>query len=182
MSKSAYIGVAAACFAVFYAAVWFIFRPRIEADLRQRTQAAVSQNVASLKSVEFSGRDGHLSVGVPGDVPVAENTARKIWGVRDAQAQAPAPTLQPARVSESLRIERNGETLRFTGHVSDDKTREAFRDALERGYPGMSVDTAAVDAEANQPADLLRKLEAFLPLLQSTAPQGALDYAEARLV
>jgi len=181
MSRNAYISLAAVCFAVLYAAGWTIFRPRIEADLRQRTQAAVSAKISSLERVEFAGRDGEVTLDVAqdsADVAQAKAAAEKVWGVRATEVQGHA---RPP-VAESLRIERNGETLRVSGRLVDEARRTALLKAMEPHFGAMVVDSVEVETVATQASDITRQVVPFLPLLRSTAPQGALDFADRRLV
>lgn len=181
MSKNAYIGLSAVCFAVIYAGGWWLFRPRIEADLRARTRAAVELKISSLQNVQFAGRDGRLELSTApdsADVSVASAVASKVWGVRQAQVE----TRAPLRVAETLRIERNGEALRVSGHFLSAQASAQLHAALTQIFPQWKLDLSALESNANQPAQTLERVEPFVPLLMATAPFGALDFADDRLV
>jgi outer membrane protein OmpA-like peptidoglycan-associated protein/osmotically-inducible protein OsmY len=114
-------------------------RPRIEADLTARTDAALDEQGYSFARSGFGGRDNVLTgEAVDQDErQQAIEAARKVWGVRDVEDRiALIDEVKPYVWSARL----EGKRVRLDGFVPNETMRKSVLDAVRERFPGAEVE------------------------------------------
>lgn len=115
-------------------------RPRIEADLAQRTDKALQAAGLGWANVNFAGRDGILGGKANDDNEPAEalRVAGSVWGVRGLEAQ----TELIKRVDTYLwsAAKRDNGAIRLTGYVPSFKAKKQIEDAVKAQFPKAEIE------------------------------------------
>lgn len=112
---------------------------RIEADLHQRSQSALTAAGLQWASTAFDGRDGLITgQATSGEGPKrALNVVRDVWGVRVSdQRTRLLPTIDPYQWAAGLR----GDRLKLTGYVPSEETRTAIIGLGKAAFPNRTID------------------------------------------
>jgi outer membrane protein OmpA-like peptidoglycan-associated protein len=115
-----------------------IERDHIEQDLTRRAKQALADEDSAWAHVVFNGRDANLSGrAVLESQPVkAEETVRKVWGVRDVDNNAALPPkVEPFLWS----ARRRGNRVRLFGYVPNRATRQTIIGMTNAALPGLDV-------------------------------------------
>lgn len=115
-----------------------IEREGIKQDLADRAKAALMESGAPWAGVEINGRDAVLTGRALQDNEPsrAEETVRKIWGVRQVENRAILPPkIEPFNWS----ARRRGNRIRLAGYVPDRATRQAVLGLTKAAMPGLEV-------------------------------------------
>lgn len=113
-------------------------RDRIQQDLAERAKAALAQNGSGWAGVDINGRDIVLTGRAVQDnePPRAEDTVRKVWGVREVENRA----ILPPKIEPFLwSARRRGNRVRLSGYVPDRATRQAVLGLTKAAMPGAEV-------------------------------------------
>ena len=124
-------------------------RHHMEADLRDRSAAALQSAGLPGVTVEFTGRDGTLTgtVASPADIDRALRAVRSLDGVRVAEEHLTLPATTPApAASPAVKAVTSAGTVTLTGTVGSEAARQALVTALAQTFGGSSVtDQLTVD-------------------------------------
>ena len=112
--------------------------PRMEADLKQRSDAALSEAGLEWASTRFDGRDVFLAGRAPedGDPEKAVQLLRGTWGVRVVYNQA--QLIEKADVYAWSGALRDGK-LRLGGYVPNERARKTILDAAKAAFPTADI-------------------------------------------
>lgn len=113
-------------------------RGRIEEDLSERAKRALAESGLPWANVELKGRDVMLTGRAVQDSepPRAEETLRKVWGVRDVENRA----ILPPKVEPFVwAARRRGNRIRLMGYVPDRSTRQTVIGLTKAAMPGLEV-------------------------------------------
>jgi OmpA-OmpF porin, OOP family len=120
-------------------AALFFERGRVEADLRQRTDLAMSNAGLNWATTGFDGRDVTITGRAleEGDPEKAARVARDVWGVRTANSQVELIERAEAYLWYAT---RTGNRVRLRGMVPNDNTRAAILNVAKTTFAGSQVD------------------------------------------
>lgn len=113
-------------------------RDRIQQDLAERAKAALVQGGSAWAGVDINGRDIVLTGRAVQDnePPRAEDTVRKVWGVREVENRA----ILPPKIEPFIwSARRRGNRVRLSGYVPDRATRQAVLGLTKAAMPGAEV-------------------------------------------
>lgn len=113
-------------------------RPRVEADLTTRTQAALRAEGIDRVQVSFTGRDGMLATPAGlGVTEKAKQVAQGVWGVRTIEEDV--GTAGNIR-DYSWQAETDGRLIRLSGYVPDEEQRGALLNLAKARFPGRRIE------------------------------------------
>jgi OmpA-OmpF porin, OOP family len=146
-------------------------RGRIEQDLTERANRALAESGSKWASVALHGRDIQLTGRALQDdePPKAEETLRKIWGVRDVENRA----ILPPKVEPFVwAARRRGNRIRLMGYVPDRLTRQTVIGLTRAAMPGLDVVDRMNTARGVPPPDTWLSGLAFALKQLSSLRQG----------
>ncbi|MEZ5773761.1 MAG: OmpA family protein [Hyphomicrobiaceae bacterium] len=125
--------------ALLAAALFHFERPRIEADLTARTEAALQAAGVPWAEASFEGRDGVVSGAAldDGERARAGEIARGTWGVRVVEDRSGLiDEIKPYSWSAT----REGNRIRLKGYVPSEDDRRTIIGLVRGSLPGVEVD------------------------------------------
>lgn len=112
---------------------------RIETDLRQRSETALSTANLRWATTAFDGRDGLVTgqASADSDAERARRVVRDVWGVRVADARTHLlPEVAPYQWGASAR----GNRVRLSGYVPNDEMRSSILGVAKATFPKSEID------------------------------------------
>jgi outer membrane protein OmpA-like peptidoglycan-associated protein len=155
-------------------------RGRIEQDLVQRADRALSETGSPWASVAISGRDAMLTgrALLDDQPPKAEATLRRVWGVRDVDNRA----ILPRKVEPFLwSARRRGNRVRLSGYVPDRATRQTVIGLTKAALPGLDVTDRMNTARGVPPVDTWLAGLSFALKQLSSMRRGDVRYEDLSL-
>ncbi len=128
-------------------------RPRIEADLTQRTDKALEAAGLGWANVNFAGRDGILGGKANDDNEPAEalRVASGVWGVRGLEAQTELIRRVDTYLWSAAR--RDNGSIRLTGYMPSLKAKKQIEDAVRAQFPKAEIEDRMELARGAPPLD-----------------------------